>query len=393
MVLGRVGVELPVAVEQGGPRLAARVVAEVAAVVGGQLRPEVDSLLADLTLDSYAAFLAVLAGDDQADSSQRMADLFGHLFDQVGVSLEDAMALHRNLEQVLTREIRELAALDLAADELAQLEVAGRRFFNDLSAGLADSYLAARRSRERDRDAAETELLEQLVFSSPLPLGHGRRAARSLGVELDVAWQVTVVAPADPSRPISSALPARVRQLLWGAVVLVGRLEPGLVVAVHHRGGATTWPDLGPGLICGIGGTHADVHGMRQSHAESIEVLDLANRRGLAKLRLEDAWFDRFLLGAVSTEDLAALVLAPIADLTPNRRAAVLDTLEAYLDCGGIVTGVADTLHMHRQSINYRMNNVRRLFGSMLLTADGRLALHVAVKAARLQAPRPPFSG
>ena len=391
MISGRVGAGLPAAVEEGGPRLAARVVAEVAASVGGQLRPETASLLADLTLDSYAAFLAVLAGDNEASGSQRMADLYGHLFDEVGVSLEDAMALHRHLEQVLTREVRDAASLELGAGDLAQLEVAGRRFFNDLSAGLADSYLASRRSREHDRDAAETELLEQLLSSSPPPLGHGRRAARSLGVELDVAWQVTVVAPADPSTLISNALAARVRQMLWGAIVLVGRLEPGLVVAVHYRGGAARWRDLGPGVICGIGGTHADVHGMRQSHLESIEVFDLASRRGLAQLRLEDAWFDRFLLGAVSAEELAALVLAPVAGLTPNRRTAVLDTLEAYLDCGGIVTGVADTLHMHRQSVNYRMHNVRKLFGPMLLTADGRLALHIAVKAARLQAPHAPF--
>jgi hypothetical protein len=31
------------------------------------------------------------------------------------------------------------------------------------------------------------------------------------------------------------------------------------------------------------------------------------------------------------------------------------------------------------------MQNVRRLFGPLLLTPNGRLALHIAVKAARLR--------
>ncbi|MDT7538965.1 MAG: hypothetical protein QOI82_2550, partial [Actinomycetota bacterium] len=69
----------------------------------------------------------------------------------------------------------------------------------------------------------------------------------------------------------------------------------------------------------------------------------------------------------------------------PNRRATVLATLEAYLDSGSSVGAVADALHLHRQSVNYRMQNVRRLFGPRLMSANGRLALHIAVKAARLQ--------
>jgi DNA-binding PucR family transcriptional regulator len=104
-------------------------------------------------------------------------------------------------------------------------------------------------------------------------------------------------------------------------------------------------------------------------------------------LQFADAWFDRFLLGAVTADELAELVLEPVAHLTANRRAAVLETLEAYLDSGSSVGAVADALHLHRQSVNYRMQNVRRLFGPRLMSANGRLALHIAVKAARLQRP------
>jgi purine catabolism regulator len=156
-------------------------------------------------------------------------------------------------------------------------------------------------------------------------------------------------------------------------------------VAVHRRGTTAELPHLGEDVVSGWGGTHNDVRGLRESYEEALEVLELARRQGLRELHLEQAWFDRFLMGSVSAEELADRVLAPIAPLTANRRAAVLETLEAYLDCGGSITSVADVLHLHRQSVNYRMQNVRRLFGPLLLTPNGRLALHIAVKAARLR--------
>jgi DNA-binding PucR family transcriptional regulator len=196
---------------------------------------------------------------------------------------------------------------------------------------------------------------------------------------------VTVVSAAAGSRALPASIAAVIRRAFFGAVVLVAPGASGLVVAIDRGPVTAGWPDLGPGVVCGVGGTHSDVRGLRDSHEEALEALDLARRKGHPLLRFEDAWFDRFLLGAVTAEELAELVLEPVASLTPARRAAVLETLEAYLDSGSSVAAVADALHLHRQSVNYRMQNVRRLFGPRLASPNGRLALHIAVKAARLQ--------
>lgn len=367
-----------------GAVLSQRVVAEVAALAGGQLRPEVGRLLTHVTTDGYDLFLGVLAGDQEATSPDRMEALVGDLFEDVEISLEDAMALHRHLEHVLRRELRDAPPASLRHTEPARLESATHRFFNDLAGALADRYLAVKRGHDADRDGAETELLAALLASPP-QLARSRRSARTLGVDLDVPWEVSVVAPVDEAGTVGAGVPARIRRGLWGAVVLVGRQSPGLVVAVHRRGSTADWPDLGAGLVVGSGGTHTDVRGLRDSYEEALEVVDLARRQGRRHLRFDDAWFDRFLTGAVSAEELAELVLAPIAGLTRNRRTAILETLEAFLDCGGSVTAVADALHLHRQSVTYRLQNVRRFFGPMLLTANGRLALHIAVKATRLR--------
>jgi hypothetical protein len=362
-----------------GERLAARVVDEVGVLSGGRLRPESAALLSDVTVRGYELFVASLHGDEAAGRPERMTELVGDLFADVDISLEDAMALHRHLEQVLLKEVREGAPSDLAGSAPSVLESAAHRFFNDLSAALTDGYLAARRGSAEDGD----DVLS-CALASPPRLGEARRVARAADIDLDPAWQVTVVAPVTGSM-LPRGLPARIRQALFGAVVLTTTGAAGLVVAVQQGPTTGECPDLGPGVVCGVGGTHPDLRGLRDSHEEALEALELARRKGVPSVRFDDAWFDRFLLGAVTAEELAVLVLEPVAHLSPNRRAAILETLEAYLDSGSSVGAVADALHLHRQSVNYRMQKVRRLFGPRLMSANGRLALHIAVKAARLQ--------
>jgi hypothetical protein len=372
------------ATEDWGAHLASRVVEEVTTLAGGRLRPDSAAVLSDVTVRGYDLFVAAVHGDEEASRPERMTELVGDLFADVDVSLEDAMALHRHLEHVLLREVRDGAPRDLAVADPSQLETVAHRFFNDLAAALTDGYLDARRGQVGDRDVEEQELLACLL-SSPPRLGEARRIARILDVDLDVPWEVTVVARA-AGVELPTGISAQVRRTLFGAAVLVSPWASGsLVVAVHRGVLAADWPELGPGVHCGVGRTHADVRGLRDSHEEALEALDLAQRQGLSVLRFEDAWFDRFLLGAVTAEELAEVVLAPVAGLTPHRRAVVLQTLEAFLDSGSSVGAVADALHLHRQSVNYRMQNVRRLFGPRLMSANGRLALHIAVKAARLQ--------
>src|SRR4051812_2744125 len=205
-------------------RLADRVVAEVGGLAGGPLRPEVCRLLSDVTKDGCGVFLALLDGDAQACEPDRMQLLVGDLFSDVEISLEDAMALHRHLEHVLWRELQDSPPAALRDADPVRLEAASRRFFNDLAGALADSYLAARRGHDSDRSATEADLLAALLASPP-QLGQARRAARALGLELDVPWEVSVIAPRDGGT-VSAGVPARPRPGLWGAGGPAGRRGP-----------------------------------------------------------------------------------------------------------------------------------------------------------------------
>jgi PucR C-terminal helix-turn-helix domain len=79
--------------------------------------------------------------------------------------------------------------------------------------------------------------------------------------------------------------------------------------------------------------------------------------------------------------DLAASALAPLADLKPGARARLRATLRAWLDHPGQVTRVAGDLHVHPQTVRYRVAQLRELFGERLDDPDARFELALALRA------------
>jgi PucR-like helix-turn-helix protein len=80
--------------------------------------------------------------------------------------------------------------------------------------------------------------------------------------------------------------------------------------------------------------------------------------------------------------DFAARELAPLDDLTAAARARLTDTLRAWLDHPGQVQRVAELLHVHPQTVRYRIGQLRELFGDALEDAERRFELGLALRAA-----------
>jgi len=79
--------------------------------------------------------------------------------------------------------------------------------------------------------------------------------------------------------------------------------------------------------------------------------------------------------------DLAAGALAPLDELRPGPRGRLRATLRAWLDHPGQVTRVATELHVHPQTVRYRVAQLRELFGERLDDADARFELALALRA------------
>ena len=57
------------------------------------------------------------------------------------------------------------------------------------------------------------------------------------------------------------------------------------------------------------------------------------------------------------------------------------ETLRAWLDHPGQVATVAERLHVHPQTVRYRVAQLRELFGEALEDADARFEMSLALRA------------
>ena len=79
--------------------------------------------------------------------------------------------------------------------------------------------------------------------------------------------------------------------------------------------------------------------------------------------------------------ELACRRLAPLDERSPASRRRLLETLAAWLDEQGNVSRVAEALHVHPQTVRYRLAQLRELFGDALDDSGARFELSLAVRA------------
>ncbi|WP_245632995.1 PucR family transcriptional regulator [Luteipulveratus mongoliensis] len=85
---------------------------------------------------------------------------------------------------------------------------------------------------------------------------------------------------------------------------------------------------------------------------------------------------DRELMG-----DLARLRLAPLDGLRDSQRQRLAETLFAWLRHQGERNKVAAELHIHPQTVGYRVAQLREVFGDLLDDPQGRFELEMVLRA------------
>jgi len=83
----------------------------------------------------------------------------------------------------------------------------------------------------------------------------------------------------------------------------------------------------------------------------------------------------------VVLRDLSLRRLAPLANETPASRVRLTVTLRAWLDRQGEVARVAADLHVHPQTVRYRLARLRDLFGEALEDPAARFELALALRS------------
>ncbi|MDQ1050767.1 CdaR family transcriptional regulator [Streptomyces sp. V4I2] len=86
---------------------------------------------------------------------------------------------------------------------------------------------------------------------------------------------------------------------------------------------------------------------------------------------------------------LQARVLAPLDAVSAGQRPRLAETLLAWLLSGSNVPDVAARLHIHPQTVRYRLRQLEKLFGEALHEPDTRLDLVLALRAEALREQAP----
>jgi hypothetical protein len=87
--------------------------------------------------------------------------------------------------------------------------------------------------------------------------------------------------------------------------------------------------------------------------------------------------------------DVAASALAPLDDETGASRDRLAATLFEWLRHRGRTEVVAEALHVHPQTVRYRLGRLRELYGERLEDPDERFTLELALRAGGSAAHRP----
>jgi DNA-binding PucR family transcriptional regulator len=90
------------------------------------------------------------------------------------------------------------------------------------------------------------------------------------------------------------------------------------------------------------------------------------------------------LLESQSAEGLQAIydeTVAPLVEHDRRRHAELRHTLEVYLAEDRSIARAAETLHMHRNTLNKRLEKIEGLLGLNLSSTDDLVALRLGLRA------------
>lgn len=296
-----------------------------------------------------------------------------------GLPIEDCIQAYR----ISLREIRNLfleIAADLAMDP-GDINTAIYILWDTtdvVTAQLALVHHETLIERTLHDERQRTEFIQGVVQGN-LALPRLRLLASIYNTELDLRYRVIRGRPA-----AGVGLAAFVRALEiagsspYGQALLC-TYDDSVIGLVSQR------PDIAPHLgIVGIG-SMATISSAPVSFQEANQLLEVANRLGKSGCIDRDSLSWRLAL--VSEPEIGDLLvdryLKPMWDLG-DFGTVILDSMREYLACGRHLTQAARKLHIHVNSLRYRIERFEAVTGRNVDDADVTLELHWAIERAAL---------
>ncbi len=272
------------------------------------------------------------------------------------------------------------------------------------------SCVAMARTRTEEGRRVERRLAEELVELAWAGGEPAELSARLRTCGIDVAEPyVVVTATAGAGRQAGAGggrdpalLGGRVvEELLDRRVVAVARAEPGESVALVPLRETTAdelagrlrertallaagLPDVT--VAVGVSSALTGAHAIRGGLEEAGHARRMAEARGGGVATSDEIYTHALLLATVPGDirrSFAERLLGPLIDYDRRHGAEMVRTLEVFLDCAGSWNGCAERLHVHVNTVRYRIRRIEELTGKDLSSMADRIDLFLALSAGR----------
>ena len=326
---------------------------------------------------------------------------------------------------------RIMVPIQIRHEVVGHLSLIGRDgsfdYLERLILGQVAPILALEFARERERSEVETRYQTE-AFMDVLQGNYQQTVemlarARILGYDLTVPQVVTIfeLAPTEPDYPANSPYSQwnrRIRDELlraWPESWIL--LEPRRVIALLpypldsnnqdslreseqtifkrlERVQARVQQNKGsngslPVYAAGFGHLAVGLQDIPQSYRQARQALAIGQRlfgegnlHSFARLGIY-----RLLFHLYDQEELTNFyweTLSPLVDSDNRSNGALIETLEGFFRCNGNLSETARSMHLHRNSLLYRLGRIEELLGRSLEDSELRLSLQIALKIRHL---------
>jgi hypothetical protein len=295
---------------------------------------------------------------------------------RAGRSLEALLAAYRVGARVAWRRLAQAGlAAGVDAETLVLLAESIFAYIDELSAESAEGFAQEQAARAGESERRRGELIELLVRTPPAPDDAVSAAAD------DALWPLPRTLALVVWR--SGRGPRAAARLPVGSIAAEAQGVVRAVVPDPHGPGRSGELDRAlAGSAAGVG-SRVPWRQAARSHDRALAALELAEERGESGPLHADEHRAALLCRAdpALVAEVAADRLSPLSGETPLSRARLESTLLAWLRHDGAVQPAAAELHVHPQTVRYRLARVRDLFGDALDDPDARFELETALRA------------
>ena len=155
---------------------------------------------------------------------------------------------------------------------------------------------------------------------------------------------------------------------------LLIELSEGMLNRAHKR-----MPDRP--FYVGIGSLVTDIENLAVSYRRAEAAARMAMRTKTTLLQFDGMGMYRLLYSCTDTGLLAQIqrdTLSVLEEHDRRHNSNYVETLQSYLEFDGSIQAVAQSMFTHRNTIIYRMNNIKKLLGTELATPAERLPYQIA---------------